>query len=94
MTNEKEQENNVLTKEIESWSKFEYALREEDSVLFSKMLNECQKEEYAKAFKAKGEYNSVESLFMVLIFQQQKMISNIINNLQNINIANQKKQLG
>jgi hypothetical protein len=24
------QENNVLAKEIESWSKFEYALREED----------------------------------------------------------------
>jgi hypothetical protein len=94
MTNEKEQEN-ILTKEIESWSKFEYALREEDRVLFNKMLNECQqKEEYSKAFKSKGEYNSAESLFIALIFQQQKMISNIINNLQNINKANQKKQLG
>jgi len=79
MTDERE---NTLTKEIESWSKFEYALREEDRLLFNKMLNECQqKEEYAKAFKARGEYNSAESLFMALIFQQQKMISNLINKL-------------
>jgi hypothetical protein len=81
MTNEKEQEN-TLTKEIESWSNFEYALREEeDSILFKKMLNECQKEEeYTKAFNAKGEYNSTtESLFMALIFQQQKMISKLID---------------
>jgi hypothetical protein len=51
------------------------------------MLNEWQQkgEEYSKTLKAKGEYNSAESLFMTLIFQQQKMISNIINNLQNIN---------
>ena len=42
------------------------------------MLNKCRKEEeYSKAFDAKGEYNSAESLFMVLIFQQQKMISKI-----------------
>jgi hypothetical protein len=39
-------------------------LREEDSIIFKKMLNECQqKEEYSKAFKAKGEYNSAESIF-------------------------------
>jgi hypothetical protein len=38
MTNEEEQEENILTKEIESWNSFEYALRE-DRVLFSKMLN-------------------------------------------------------
>jgi hypothetical protein len=74
-------ENNVLPKEIESWSKFEYALREEDSILFKKMLNECQKEEFSNAFNAKGEYNSTESLFMALIFQQQKMISQLIDRL-------------
>ena len=44
------------------------------------MLNECKKEEYAKAFDAKGEYNSAESLFMALIFQQQ-VISKLINKL-------------
>ena len=80
---EEEQENNVFSKEIESSSNFEYALREEeDRILFKKMLNECQKEEeYGKAFKAKGEYNSAESLFMALIFQQQKMISKLIDKL-------------
>jgi hypothetical protein len=79
---EDEQQNNILTQEIKSWDKFEYALREEDSILFNKMLNECQKEEeYTKAFDAKGEYNSAESLFMALIFQQQKMISKLISKL-------------
>jgi hypothetical protein len=35
-----EEENNVLTKEIESWSKFEYALREEeDSISISSNRN-------------------------------------------------------
>jgi hypothetical protein len=82
MTKEEEQEN-TLTKEIKSWSSFEYALREEDRILFNKMLSECQKEEeFSKAFNAKGEYNSTtESLFIALIFQQQKMISQLIDEL-------------
>ena len=87
MTKEEEQEN-IITKEIKSWSNFEYALREE-SILFNKMLNECQKEEYTKAFNAKGEYNSTESLFMALIFQQQKMISKLIDTLSKYQV-NQK----
>lgn len=52
-------------------------MREEDSIIFKKMLNECQKE-YTEAFNAKGEYNSAESLFMALIFKQQKMTSILI----------------
>jgi len=77
--------NNILPKEIESWSKFEYALREEDRSLFNKMLNECQKEEeYSKAFDAKGEYHSSESLFMALIFEQQIMISKLIYTLSKV----------
>ena len=59
---EQEEENNLLTKEVESWNSFEYALREEDRILFNKMLNEYQKEEYSKAFNAKGEYNSITEL--------------------------------
>lgn len=51
MAKKEEEQENILAKEIESWSKFEYALREEDRILFNKMLNECQKEEeYSKAF--------------------------------------------
>ncbi|MDQ4056658.1 MAG: hypothetical protein M3156_04485 [Thermoproteota archaeon] len=80
-----EEQEKILPKEIESWSKFEYALREEDSILFKKMLNECQKEEeYSKAFNTKGKYNSTESLFMALIFEQQKMISKLIYKLSKV----------
>ena len=79
MTQEEEKENNLIVKDIESWSSFEYALREEDRILFNKMLNGCQQEEYRKAFNAKGEYNSTESLLMALIFEQRKMISKLID---------------
>ena len=77
------EQNKVLVKEIKSWSNFEYCLREEDRILFNKMLNECQKEEeFSKAFNAKGEYNSTtESLFLAFIFQQQKMINQLIDEL-------------
>jgi hypothetical protein len=34
--------NNILTNEIDSWSNFEYALREESRLLFNKMLSECK----------------------------------------------------
>jgi hypothetical protein len=84
--------NSILQKVIESWKGFEYSLREDDRILFNKMLNECQqKEEYAKAFNAKGEYNSAESLFMALIFEQQKMISNLINKLSEYKQRENKK---
>jgi hypothetical protein len=67
----KKEQENILTTEIEFWNNFEYSLREEDRILFNKMLNECQEEEYSKALNAKAEYNSTaESLLMVLIFQQ------------------------
>ena len=78
----KKEEENIIAKETESWSNFEYSLREEDRILFNQMLNECQKEEYSKAFNAKGEYNSTtKSLFMALIYQQHKMISKLIDKL-------------
>jgi hypothetical protein len=77
----KKEEENIIAKEIGSWSNFEYSLREEDRILFGKMLNEYQKEEYSKSFDAKSEYHSSESLFIALIFQQQKMISQLINGL-------------
>jgi hypothetical protein len=35
----------ILDKEIESWKGFEYALREENSSLFNKMLTEIQDDE-------------------------------------------------
>jgi hypothetical protein len=77
-------EDNILTKEIDSWKGFEYALRQPNATLFNKMLTEClENEEYSAAFKTKGPQNSAESLFMALIFQQQKMISELIEKIQN-----------
>jgi hypothetical protein len=85
MTEEEEEEKNqkILDIEIQSWKGFEYALRQENRLLFNKMLKECQgnEEEYSKAAAARGEGYSAESLFMALIFQQQKIISSLIDKL-------------
>ena len=78
MTTEKNCED-FLTKEIESWKGFEYALREENRILFHEMLNECRI--YGDAAIAKGDNYSTESLFMALILQQQKMINQLIKKL-------------
>jgi len=76
------EDENTLAKEIKSWKGFEYALRKPNATLFNKMLKEClENEEYASAFKTKGPQYSTESLFMALIFQQQKMISELIKKL-------------
>ena len=76
-------DDDILAKEIESWKGFEYALRQPNATLFNKMLTQClENEEYAAAFKTKGPQDSVESLFMVLILQQQKMISKLIEQIQ------------
>jgi hypothetical protein len=81
--NEDKDSENLVTKEVESWKGFEYALRSPNSSLFNKMLKEClENEEYAEAFKSKGPQFSSESLFMVLIFQQQKTISKLIESLR------------
>jgi hypothetical protein len=71
----------VLKKGVESWEGFEYALREENRILFDKMIEESKREEYANAVNAKGKLFETESLFMVLIFQQKKMISQLIAKL-------------
>jgi hypothetical protein len=69
-----------LDKEIKSWKGFEYALREENRILFNKMLS--NKEEYADCMSAKGENFSTEVLFMILIYEQQKMINQLITRLE------------
>jgi hypothetical protein len=73
---------NLTAKEIASWKGFEYALRNPNASLFNQMLKEClENEEYEEAFKTKGQQYSAESLFMALIFQQQKMISRLLDSL-------------
>jgi hypothetical protein len=90
-TEQKEDENvDVLAKEIELWTSFEYALREENRLLFNKMLSECKQNEcYIKAANSKDEFFSAESLFMVLILQQQKTINELI-----AKISERKKKIG
>jgi hypothetical protein len=70
----------ILAKEIESWKDFRYALREEDAILFDKMLSECvHNKDYLRTANCKGEGYSTESLFMLLVLQQQKMINELID---------------
>ena len=81
----KDEEENSLSTEVESWKGFEYALRNPNTVLFSKMLSEClENKDYVTAFRTKGSQYSAESLFMVLIFEQQKTISKLIEAMESI----------
>ena len=82
--NDNDDNDNILTKEVVSWKGFEYALRQSNASLFNKMLSEYleNKEEYVSAFKSRESQHSVESLFIALIFQQQKMISKLIQQLR------------
>jgi hypothetical protein len=77
---------NILAKEIESWKDFRYALREEDALLFNEMLSECgQNKDYIMAVRSKSENYSSESLFMLLVLQQQKMINELFDKLSECN---------
>jgi hypothetical protein len=50
---------------MKSWERFEYVLREENRLVFSKMLTECKEnEDYVRAVNSKDEHFSAESLFM------------------------------
>ena len=67
-------EENILTKEIESWKVFADSLRsEDDKKLFLEMLEKCQK--YAVAINAKGRPFPTEPLIMALLLEQHKMIN-------------------
>ncbi len=70
----------TLKTEIESWTRFGYALREDNGVLFRQMLDKCRKSEYLECVNAKGG-NFTESLFLILILEQQKMINKLFERL-------------
>ena len=67
----------ILAREVESWRGFADALREEDRVLFLRMLDECY--QFISSINSKGEYFSTESLLMSLVFVQHKIINWLIN---------------
>jgi hypothetical protein len=57
----------VLSEEIKSWERFEYALREEDRLLFSKMLSECKEnEDLVRAVNSKDEFYLCKCVLIVL----------------------------
>ena len=68
----------ILTKEIQAWSGFADALREEDRALFLRMLEQCY--QYVNSINSKGEYYSTESMLVSLVFVQHKIINWLINN--------------
>lgn len=67
----------ILTQEIQAWTGFADALREEDRVLFLRMLEQCY--HYIESINSKGEYYSTESLLMSLVFVQHKIINWLMN---------------
>ena len=58
----------ILTKEIESWKAFANNLNADNRELFITMLNDCYK--YATAINAKGEPFPAESLIIALLLSQ------------------------
>ena len=77
-----DQDTDILEKEIESWDRYEYALREENSILFHEMLDKCRKTEYIDIVNTKGKNFSAECLFLILIQEQQKIINKLILKLR------------
>jgi hypothetical protein len=73
-------EENILTKEIESWRVFADGLTsEEDKKLFLEMLEKCQK--YSLAINAKEKPFPTEPLIMALLLEQHKMINWLENKI-------------
>ena len=71
---------NILTKEIESWKVLADSLRsDEDKKLFLEMLDKCQK--YSLAINAKGRPFPTEPLIMALLLEQHKMINWLENKM-------------
>lgn len=63
----------ILTKEIDSWKGFADSLSsEDDRELFMKMLHDCYK--FASAINAKNEPFPNEPLIMALLLSQHKII--------------------
>jgi hypothetical protein len=76
------QEKHNLSNEIESWRLFARALREENRILFNKIFSGCKKKEYFDCVNSKGKSFSAESLFLILVLEQQKMINEMIAKLR------------
>jgi hypothetical protein len=82
-------ENDIITKEIESWGAFADSLHtEKERNLFKKMLNECYK--YSIAINDKAEPFPTEPLIMALLLSQQKIIDWIISQTSKVRTSRDK----
>jgi hypothetical protein len=77
----------ILTKEIESWKAFVDRLSsKEDRELFKTMLNDCYK--FAAAINAKRQPFPAEPLIMALLLSQHKMIDWLIKQISKYESVN------
>jgi hypothetical protein len=57
----------------------------ENRILFHEMLDKCRRSEYSDCVITKGENFAAESLFLILIFEQQKIIKELVAKLSEQN---------
>jgi hypothetical protein len=80
----------ILTKEIESWKGFANSLSsKEDREIFQNILNDCYK--YAAAINAKGQPFPAEPLIMALLLSQHKMIEWLTRQISKYESLDNKK---
>jgi hypothetical protein len=73
-------EENISTREIESWNVLADSLKsEEDKKLYLEILEKCHK--YALAINAKGRPFPTEALIMALLLEQHKVINWLENKI-------------
>ena len=70
-------DDDLLSKEIESWKAFGDSLRSEDRKIFNKMIRQCYG--HLKAINSKGEQYTTSSVMMSLILIQHQMIQFLLN---------------
>jgi hypothetical protein len=75
----------VLTKEIETWRSFIDELpNDEDKVVLTKLLNDCYKYSVAINNHAQEHPFPSESLIMTLLFSQHKLINQLKSMVQSV----------
>jgi hypothetical protein len=81
----------ILTKEIESWTAFVNSLSsKQDRELFKNMLNDCYK--YSAAINAKCQPFPAEPLIMALLLSQYKMIDWLTKQISKHELIHNKKE--
>jgi hypothetical protein len=72
----------IVRKEIESWRRFAYVLREDERELFNRMIDSCYS--YAAAINAMGKNEAREATLMALLLTQHKLISWLIDEIEKL----------